>query len=106
MAEQLRYKNVTTRKEHQCFACLQIFPPKTEMNRSVNVSDGEIYSIYMCITCEKIIQHLDINDYYDGFDEGCVLDAAQEDNRFIPSVTGLSSKEFFEEYLKYLEGRE
>lgn len=103
MSEQLRNKKVVIRKYHQCFACLQIFEPGTEMSRSVNVSDGEIYTIYTCKTCEKIIQHFDRSGYEDGFDEGCVLEAVQNDYGFKPSVC---TRELIEEYLRYLEGKE
>ena len=104
MAEQIRYKNVVTRLAHQCFACLQTFPTGTEMNRSTNVSDGEIYTIYTCKTCEKIIRYFDREDYNGCFDEGCVLEAAQNDNRFKPSFDNLPTDGLIEEYLRFLEG--
>ena len=66
-------KKVKTRKDHYCFACGRLHPPKSDMFRQVNVYDGEIGSVYHCEPCDIIMsefKELCIDGWE--FPEGCV----------------------------------
>jgi DNA-directed RNA polymerase subunit RPC12/RpoP len=69
----IQSKEVITRKEHRCFACQCEFPSKTKMHCGVYKEDGDIYTIYICATCNEILTLLD-DPWGDGYQEGCVLD--------------------------------
>jgi hypothetical protein len=62
MAECLSEKKVKTRKPHRCHGCTQAYPAKSEMTLSVNVGDGEIYTLYFCENCMEYIR--DHPDYF------------------------------------------
>ena len=72
-------KNVKTRKEHQCYGCMNTFQPGTEMNRQCFVCDHHAYSIYMCQECldfcDEHPEELPEDDWEDGYEEGYVRDA-------------------------------
>lgn len=84
-------KKVKTRKQHQCFGCLRIFPAKSEMRRQVNTGDDGLYSVYSCPACDGLMAYFD--DYGDGFPEGFSREMKQED--------GFSGT--FEDYLSHLQ---
>ena len=79
----LQDKDVVTRKEHQCFACLRTFPKGTKMNVRV-VVDDYIGRLYSCDTCKKLmkLEPDALGDVYDGFQEGCVAEVVAEDDSF------------------------
>lgn len=73
-------RKVKTRKKHQCFACLGLFPKGAEMMVQVNNYDGQIGRVYSCLTCDEIMdKHKDV--CYDEVDhvfrEGCVREIPQ-----------------------------
>lgn len=47
----LECRVIFTRKEHECFSCLRVFPEGTEMQYQTVVDSGEFYHSYMCQTC-------------------------------------------------------
>lgn len=51
------YKKVTIRKPHLCYGCARIFAPPTQMFHNKYVADGEFGSIYMCLTCDQIMDY-------------------------------------------------
>jgi hypothetical protein len=55
----IKDKSVKTRKEHDCWGCMKIFPKGTIMNRQTNSNDGIIESIYWCESCEKLLSTLE-----------------------------------------------
>lgn len=60
-------KTVQTRKPHICFGCGREFPPKTKMERSC-VVDGEVWTCYLCHSCQIAEQELEFCDEF-GFSD-------------------------------------
>lgn len=76
--EVLSEKIVKTKKPHFCFACSRSFPAGSEMKHQSNIFDGDFGSIYVCATCQKLMDKA--SDYlYDDFEmvypEDCVNEA-------------------------------
>ena len=71
MATLLKNKVVKTKKQHECFSCLRVFPTGTKMNYQAGVHDGDFSTCYSCMTCVEI---MNASEYYDdeGFGEGYV----------------------------------
>lgn len=93
----IRKKQVCTRKEHQCFACLDVYPIGTHMTVSVNTDCGEIYSLYSCEICETLMNTYaqDLWDYAEScFNEGCVHDALRK---------GQTKEQLLKEWKTYYE---
>lgn len=67
MIDVIGRKIVKTRKPHVCFGCGREFPKGTEMERSCIV-DGELWTSYLCSTCQKITQNMRWGDEF-GFGE-------------------------------------
>lgn len=53
--EVLKNKVVTTRKEHQCFGCNEIYPPGTKMEYTVSVDQGDFLTAYWCLICIAVM---------------------------------------------------
>ena len=71
--EILSQKIVKTRKEHQCWGCIEKIPVGTECDRTVTVDMGKAFSSYLCQNCmDYCNEHLDMRDYEDGLDMGFV----------------------------------
>ena len=68
-------KKVITRKPHRCFGCSRKFEPKTSMVINSGIWEGDLYSYYLCNTCESLlpIYSKDL-DYSDGIEEGFVVE--------------------------------
>jgi len=67
----LKDKIVTTRKDHQCFGCLKMFPAGSRMAYQFNVDSGDTSSIYTCRPCAEIMKTTDPDDPWSGaFCEG------------------------------------
>jgi hypothetical protein len=73
MMNLIRDGQVETRKDHQCFACLETIP-KGELVYCQTIADGgEIYTIYTCPECEYLLEKITDNYGDDGeFEWGCV----------------------------------
>ena len=69
MATLLCDKYVKTRIEHQCNGCLRIIPEGAQARFQSGVDDG-FYSLYLCETCNKVLDEWDGSMLLDGFDEG------------------------------------
>ena len=71
------YRGITIRKRQQCFACHRIFDKGSVLFTQVCKDGGDIYRIYFCDTCSKIMdEHKDVCfDEVEGvFPGGCVID--------------------------------
>lgn len=69
---------VKTRKDHLCFACGRSFPTRSIMQYQANKSDGDVYSLYICGTCNELFKkaHDDLyDDFYECFQGYCVIEA-------------------------------
>lgn len=64
MAENLRYKMVTTRKPHICFGCGRKFEPPTKMVCAASVDCGTVDTYYLCKTCDDIVSEMQYGDEY------------------------------------------
>lgn len=51
----IREQVVQIRKARRCFLCCRKFEVGSLMHLSVNVNDGDLYSIYDCITCNQLL---------------------------------------------------
>ena len=60
-------KKVKIRKKHQCWGCVNIFSPGTEMIVTTNTDNGEIFDCYWCDKCQAFINSLDSQEVSDGF---------------------------------------
>jgi len=60
-------KKVKTRKPHYCTGCMDIIPSGSMVIRDTLV-DGEIYSVYFCDICEKVLEEYgnDIEEFSEG----------------------------------------
>lgn len=68
MCEVVKVSTVKTRKDHKCFGCNRNFPASCELERQVIRNEHELYSIYLCPTCQ-IISRSNLSDdeeYYQG----------------------------------------
>lgn len=86
-------KKVKIRKKHKCFGCGRIFEKGSEMWNQVNVYDGDIGSIYICLTCDQILPFIDTN-----------MDGVWENGDVIESMNSDNFKGTPEEYLIMLQG--
>ena len=66
MSEVLKEKMVPTKKDHQCWGCLKVFPANTQMLYQAVVHEGSIASLYTCTHCRDWIHE---NTYNWGIDE-------------------------------------
>ncbi len=58
MLEIIAQRQVTTRKEHQCWGCARVFPPGAELDVVVSTDLGRAMSTYWCKTCrEYLLRH-------------------------------------------------
>lgn len=64
--ETIAYRNVTTRKTHQCFGCGRFYPAKTSMGVTIFVDRKKIESVYWCPTCRAVMNR----DFEPGDDVG------------------------------------
>lgn len=48
-------QKVKIRKDRQCLFCFRVFPKGSEMLVQVCKSEGDIYSVYSCETCQRLI---------------------------------------------------
>jgi len=80
-------KNLTTRKEHQCFGCYRKFPKGTVMHYQKNVHEGEIYNLHTCLTCREL---LDFHFYDDTYEQGYAWEDKNSDERTV----GMTMEEF------------
>lgn len=81
MSRLISYKIVKTRKPHFCFGCAREFPAGTSMEYDT-VVDGEIFNIYICSTCQEIINHMEYGDLYgysDLREDALELEASKEE---------------------------
>ena len=69
----LSNKDVITRKEHKCWGCMRLFPPKTKMQCVTSIDAGEIGKAYWCKDCQDYMVGLDYWELADGFCEGDLL---------------------------------
>lgn len=76
MAIQLKNKPVTTKKEHQCFACYRKFPAGTMMISWSSIYEGNFCNGYCCMTCEQIKGVWDHDG--EGYPEGFVADGLNQ----------------------------
>ena len=58
-------KEVITRKEHKCFGCARKFPRNTKMLRET-VKDDEIFTAYLCSTCQEIAYERSGEEFCEG----------------------------------------
>ena len=73
-------KPVLTRKEHQCFGCLRVFPAGSRMQYWSGVFDGDFGAGYSCDTCNQFMKLGIGEDNYDGlFREGFVREMLRKD---------------------------
>jgi hypothetical protein len=56
MNQVLREKLVTTRKEHQCWGCLKVFPAQTQMLLQAVLNEGSVSNEYTCKDCQGWIK--------------------------------------------------
>ncbi len=81
MAELVHVKQVKTKKQHRCFACLERFPAGTEMTIATNRDGGDIYDVYTCQECEDFMrEHKDLcfDDQEGVYHEGCVREVKSQ----------------------------
>lgn len=76
MSTTLKYKEVTSRKQHKCFSCLRIFPPRTKLRYWVGIYDGDFGSVYNCVTCDEIMKRC--NDDGEGYPQGFVQEMLEK----------------------------
>lgn len=61
MSVVFRYKEVLTRKPHNCFGCMDVYPAKSKMYKNDGINEGnEIYSLYFCSICNAYINNVDV----------------------------------------------
>jgi len=85
--EVISEKMVETRKGHTCFACGRRFPPRSIMHYQANKCDGEIYSLYVCGTCNELLQKQKPSlwdDFNEHFPEYCVFESIKENGFSTP----------------------
>jgi len=71
-----RYKQITTRKEHQCFGCRSSIAKGSNVFRWTIFDEG-VFSYLLCSRChEYVITHLDSDDT---FAEGELLEFVEAD---------------------------
>jgi hypothetical protein len=88
MAEFLREKIIITRKAHRCHGCTHTYPAKSKMTQSVNVSDGEIYTLYFCENCiEYIKDHPDYFKYGEEIYPGDMLNDKEYVQKYIKDAS-------------------
>ena len=58
MCEVVKVSTVKTRKDHKCFGCNRNFPASCELERQVIRNEHELYSIYLCPTCQIITKNV------------------------------------------------
>ena len=69
-------RGIKIRKRQRCFACHRIFDKGSPLYTQVQ-KDDEVYRIYMCHTCKKIMdEHKDVcfDEVEQVFPDGCVTD--------------------------------
>lgn len=54
MGNHISSKMVLTRKNRECFTCCRDFPKGSKMLASTNVDEGQIYTLYVCETCDAL----------------------------------------------------
>lgn len=54
MGEHISSKIVTIRKDRECFTCCRSFPKGSKMLASTNTSEGDIYTLHVCTTCNDL----------------------------------------------------
>ncbi len=89
-------KKVKIRKERKCVSCERHFPIGTKMIYNSGNFQGNMYSVYNCITCEVIIltiQKQDLDIFYDGIPESFVKECI---------ASGENPNQTPEEYLQLL----
>lgn len=64
MAENLRYKIVTTRKPHICFGCGRKINPPSKIVSAAYADCGTVESYYLCETCDDIVSDMRYDDEY------------------------------------------
>lgn len=68
MSEILSNKDVTIRKPHKCFGCLQIFEPGIKMRVQALKYDNRLYRLYTCEVCDYVMdKNYDGDDWPEGF---------------------------------------
>ena len=65
-------KEVTVRKQRNCFGCLELIKKGESAYIQTNKDDDYIYSITLCMNCRKKISNL---HYDDEFREGDLRDS-------------------------------
>jgi len=78
---QVSTKTVKIRKKQRCFACLQTYEKGTLLTRQVNRYDHGIGTVYVCPSCEMILQENRdelLNPWDRSYAEGCVCEFLEE----------------------------
>ena len=79
MSVTLRYKDVKTRKPHECFGCRRLFPRDTIMQFSAFVDAGIVHNCYLCQTCLNVLyERNDIDEFCRGDLREMALEMEQE----------------------------
>jgi len=66
MSTYLSWKEVITRKAHECFGCDKKYPKGMKMVRAANADEGTVDTIYWCETCLEYIN----KNFYSGQETG------------------------------------
>ena len=77
MSTSLKSVIVKTKKQHQCFSCLRIFPSNTKMNYSAGIYEGDFSAGYSCMTCVDIMNRCEHES--EGYSEGFVREMLEKD---------------------------
>jgi RNase P subunit RPR2 len=76
MSRCIKEGRVKIRKSHTCFGCNEQIPTATVVYASVNESDGQLYTLYICEECKEIMKEYqdDLCDVDGEFEKGCVAE--------------------------------
>jgi len=77
MPENIRDTWLTTRKPHMCHGCLRLMPKCTRMRASTNVDMGDIYTLYICNSCDSMMSEHDCQDNDGTYQEGCCVETLE-----------------------------
>lgn len=69
--EMLKDKTVKTKKDHQCFGCLQKIPEGAKAKYQAWIYEGDFCHGYICQVCEIVLE--DWFTYYDEWYEGDLM---------------------------------
>lgn len=88
MSTTLKDKEVKIKKERQCFSCYRKFPIGTTMHYWAGIYEGDFSSVYLCLTCQKIMDADSENEFPEGFVYDC-LDKGETPEQYLEKLKEL-----------------